>query len=77
MDGESESLFKAQISKNSEAKMKEGILIGPQIKQLFEDHDFSTELNAAERRAWEALENVCRNFLGNERMELTVKLCRS
>ena len=46
-----------------------GILIGPQIKQLFEYHNFSTDLNATERRAWEALVNVCRNFLGNEKVE--------
>jgi hypothetical protein len=33
--------------------MKEGIFVGPQIKQLIEDEDFSTELSATERRAWE------------------------
>jgi hypothetical protein len=32
-----------------------GILVGPQIKQLFEYHDFSTDLNATERWAWEHL----------------------
>ena len=36
----------------NEAKMKEGIFIGPQIKQLFKDQDFSTKLNTTERRAW-------------------------
>jgi hypothetical protein len=49
--------------------MKEGIFVGPQIKQLFEDHDFNIKLNATERRAWEAFENVCRNVLGNEKAE--------
>lgn len=29
--------------------MKEGIFVGPQIKQLFKDTDFSTKLNAIER----------------------------
>jgi hypothetical protein len=38
--------------------MKQGIFLGPQIKQLFEDDDFRTKLNATERRAWEAFENV-------------------
>jgi hypothetical protein len=46
--------------------MKERILVGPQIKQLFEVNDCSTNLNATERRAWEAFGNVCRNFLCNE-----------
>jgi hypothetical protein len=32
--------------------------VGPQIVQLFEDHDCSTRLNAAERRAWETFGNV-------------------
>ena len=37
----------------SETKMKEGIFVVPQNKQLFEDDDFSTKLNATDRRAWE------------------------
>jgi hypothetical protein len=47
--------------------MKKGIIVGPRIKQLFEDHNFSTKLNATERRAWEAFENDYRNFLRNEK----------
>jgi hypothetical protein len=38
--------------------MKDGIFIGPPIKQLLEDQDFSTKLNATDGRAWEAFENV-------------------
>ena len=49
--------------------MKQGIYLCPQIKQLFEDDDFSTKLNATERRAWEAFENVWSTFLGNEKAE--------
>jgi hypothetical protein len=54
MDKESKvfAYLRQKFSKISEAKMKEGIFIGSQIKQLFEDHDFSTELNSTERRAW-------------------------
>ena len=37
----------------SETKMTEWIFVGQQIKQLFEDDDFSTKLNGTERRAWE------------------------
>jgi hypothetical protein len=47
--------------------MKERIFVGPQIP--FEDHDFNTKLNATERRTLEAFENICRNFLGNEKVE--------
>jgi hypothetical protein len=59
----------AKISKISEAKMKEGIFIGPQINKLTEEHDFSTKLNATERTAWEAFENVRRHFLSNKKVE--------
>jgi hypothetical protein len=45
--------------------MKEGIFVGPQIKQLFKDDDFSEKLNATERKAWETFQNICRPFLGN------------
>jgi hypothetical protein len=30
--------------------MKEGIFIGPQIRQLFEDQDFSTKLHSTEEK---------------------------
>jgi hypothetical protein len=63
------SYLRKKIPKISEAEMKDGIFVGPQIKQLFEDHDFSTKLKATERRAWEASENVCGTFLGNEKAE--------
>jgi len=34
-------------------------------KQLLKEHDFSIKLNATERIVWEALEDVCGNFLGD------------
>jgi hypothetical protein len=50
--------------------MVKGTFIGPQITQLLKVQDFNTQLNLAERRAWKALEkSVCRNFLGNEKVE--------
>jgi hypothetical protein len=51
----------------TEAKMKEGIFVGPKITQLFADQYTDTVLNSTERRAWKAFENLCRNFLGNEK----------
>jgi hypothetical protein len=49
--------------------MKEGIFVGSQTKQIFEDQTLSTKLNFTERRAWKACENIRRHFLGKERME--------
>jgi hypothetical protein len=65
------------LPKISEAKNKNGIFVGPQIQQLLKDHDIGTDLNTTERRALETSENVCSNFLGNEKAQITVKMCRS
>jgi phosphoribosylformylglycinamidine (FGAM) synthase PurS component len=49
--------------------MKEGIFMGTQFTQLFKEQDFSIKLNSTEQRAWKAFKNICRKFLGNEKME--------
>jgi len=68
MDKESKFTYLRQkFPKISEVKMNEGIFVGPHIKQPFEDQDFGTKLNPTERRAWKAFQNLCRNFLGNEK----------
>jgi len=62
--------LRQQFPKISKTQMKVWIFLGPHIKKkLLEDHDISTKLNGTERRAWKAFENVCRNFLGNEKAE--------
>jgi hypothetical protein len=52
MDKESEGFgyLRQKFPKLSEAKMKEGIFVGPQIKKLFNDQDFSTNLKSTEKR---------------------------
>jgi len=47
MDKESEGFtyLRQTFPKVSEAKRNEGSFVCPQIKQLFEDHDFSAEWN--------------------------------
>lgn len=49
--------------------MKEGIFVVPQIIQLPKDQDFNTQINLAERRVWKSFENICRNFLCDEKVE--------
>ena len=51
----------------SAAKLKEGIFVGPQIRQVLKDTDFEELLNLKELRAWEAFKSVCSGFLGNTR----------
>ena len=36
----------------SDAKVKEGIFIGPQIRELIEDKQFDEDLNETEGNAW-------------------------
>jgi hypothetical protein len=61
--------LRQKFLKISEANMKKVIFIDLQITQLCKDQGFSTILNSTERRAWKAFENVCRNFLSNEKAE--------
>ena len=53
----------------SEAKVKEGIFVGPQIRQLFNDSIFMEHLKPKEKRAWVAFRNVHMNFLSNRKSD--------
>ena len=52
----------------SAAKLKEGIFVGPLIREVQKDTDFEELLNLKELRAWEAFKSVCSSFLGNTRI---------
>ena len=47
----------------SEAKLKEDIFVGPQIREVLKDPKFEKELTAIELRAWKAFKWLCANFL--------------
>lgn len=51
----------------SEAKLRAGIFVGPQIRELFKDAIFETVLSAEEKQAWLAFKYVTEGFLGNNR----------
>jgi hypothetical protein len=53
----------------SEAKIKEGIFVGPQIRELTKDKTFDSILNEGELAAWTAFKDVCSNFLGNNKAD--------
>lgn len=53
--------------KLSESKIKEGIFVGPQIRELMKSHIFERTMSANELRAWRAFKNICNGFLGNKR----------
>ena len=51
----------------SDAKIKEGIFIGPQIRELMQDKQFDEDLNENERNARLSFKRICKEFLGNYR----------
>jgi hypothetical protein len=51
----------------SDAKIKEGIFIGPQIRELVQDKQFDEDLNETERNAWLSFKRICKDFLGNHK----------
>ena len=54
-----------KFSTLSQAKLKEGIFVGAQNREVFEDPEFENTLNTLELRAWHAFKWTCSNFLGN------------
>jgi len=51
----------------SYAKIKEGLFIGPQIRELKQDKQFDGDLNENERNAWLSVKKICKYFLGNHK----------
>jgi hypothetical protein len=51
----------------NEAKIKEGIFIGPQIRKLMQDKPFDENLNETERNTGLSFKKICKNFVGNHK----------
>lgn len=51
----------------SEAKIKEGVFTGPDIRKVIRDPEFEKQLNKEELAAWIAFVKVVKGFLGNNR----------
>ena len=49
----------------SQAKLKEEIFVGPQIRKVFENPEFEKALNTLKLQAWHAFKWICSNFLKN------------
>ena len=65
----------------SDAKIKGGIFIGPQISTMLKSESLEAKMNETEKEAWQAFRGVVNGFLGNERnqnyKELMKKLIKS
>ena len=55
-----------KFPKLSEAKRKEGVFVGPQIRELLKDKRFDEIIVGKEKAAWESFREVVVNFLGNQ-----------
>ena len=53
----------------SDAKIKEVIFIGPQIRELMQDKQFEEDLNETETNAWLSFKRICKDFLGNHKAD--------
>lgn len=53
----------------SEAKVKAGIFVGPQIKKIIECDEFTKKLTRTEKAAWKSFVAVVQGFLGNYKAE--------
>ena len=55
----------SQFPELSDAKLKEGIFDGPQIRKLLKDGVFVTKMTFTEKKAWLDYKKVVEQFLGN------------
>ena len=51
----------------SDAKIKEDIFIGPQIRELMQDKRLDEDLNETERNELLSFKRICKDFLGNHK----------
>lgn len=68
-DGDSFHYLKSVFPNLSDAKIKEGIFVGPQIKKLYNDSIFISKLTSDEVKAWNSFRSVVDGFLGNKKSE--------
>jgi hypothetical protein len=68
-EGKGFDYLRQKFPRKSEAKIKEGIFVGPHVRQLFQGSDFRNNLNTAERRAWDTFQNICSNIVGSKKSE--------
>lgn len=64
-DGDCFKYLCTKFPKLSEAKLKEGVFTGPDIRKLLTDPSFVETMNEKEKEAWVSFKDVVRKFLGN------------
>ncbi len=57
----------AKFPNISTAKLKEGLFVRPQIREVLKDDSFDESLSEYEIRAWHSFKWICGHFLGNNK----------
>ena len=61
-------ILQRTFPKLSEAKVKAGVFVGPDIRKLMaNDEEFRNSLNEVEQAAWDSFKDISKNFLGNQK----------
>lgn len=66
-DGETFKYLEKKFPGLSEAKLKEGVFVGPDIRKLMKDNQFEKVMKKAEKEAWISFKEVASKFLGNNK----------
>jgi len=61
--------LREKLPELSDSELKEGIFIGPQIREIINDDLYEHMLTETEKSVWLKLQAVCLNFLGNLKAE--------
>jgi hypothetical protein len=61
--------LRGKFPRLSEAKLKEGIFIGPQIRDLIKEEYFDRLFQGDEKAAWDSFKFVIKGFWGNRRAQ--------
>ena len=49
----------------SEAKVKDGMFLGPQIRRMLASEELKEQISDLERNAWQAFRMILQGFIGN------------
>lgn len=61
----------------SEAKIKEGVFTGPDIRKLMKSTEFELKMTDIEKNAWQSFRSVINNFLGNHKSDDYVNIVQT
>ncbi len=68
------SICGGQFPGLSDAKIKEGIFVGPQIRKIVHDPNFEQVLSEKELAAWRAFKEIVQGFIGNKKSSHYVRI---